>query len=152
MADYTAAKVAADELLYVATDYDAYLYSPVAFSGALPTEGLDEDASITREPGDYLTVFASKALATGARELLYTAPDSTTGVIREVVFTNAGVASSTVKAWLGGVLVEPGLPVPAGESRAHTPAGWLLPPGARLEAESSGAGVNIFAFGVEEVS
>lgn len=151
MADYTAGKIAADELLYIATGFDAATYTPAAFSGAMPSEAFEEIGEITREPGDYLTVFASKALAAGQRELLYTAPESATGVIREMVFTNSGASSSTVRAWLGGVLVEAGLPVPAGESRSQTPAGWLFPPGARLEASSSEAGVNIFAFGVEEV-
>lgn len=151
MAAYTAGKVAADELLYVATDYDPVLYAPASFTATLPTEPVDEAGEILREPGDYLTVFASKTLAAGQRELLYTAPDNTTGVIREVVFTNTGAAASTVRVWLGGVLVEAGLSVPAGQSRSQAVAGWLLPPGAKLEADSSGAGVNIFAFGVEEV-
>lgn len=151
MAAYTAGKVAADELLYVATGYAPYLYIPALYGGALPSEAVEEVGEITREPGDYLTVFASKTLAAGQRELLYTAPEDTTGVIREMVFTNSGVAASTVRAWLGGVLVEAGLSVPAGESRSQTLAGWLLPSGSKLEASSSGAGVNIFAFGVEEV-
>lgn len=151
MAAYTAGKVAVDELLYVAKNYDPYLYVPALYGGALPSEVVEEAGEITREPGDYLTVFASKTLAAGAREVLYTAPEDTTGVIREMVFTNSGLTTSTVRVWLGSVLVEAGLSVPAGASRSQALAGWLLPAGAKLEADSSGAGVNIFAFGVEEV-
>lgn len=148
---YTAGKVAADELLYVAYYFDVFAYTPATFSGALPTGAslTEEEALPERGPGDYLAVFASGTLG-ATREVLYVAPPRATGVIREIVLTNITSAAALVRLWLGGVVVEPGAIVPAGESRSESVPGWLVKSGESFEAQ--GAGVSVLAFGVEEVS
>lgn len=104
----------------------------------------------TREPGDYLARFAAKGLAV-TREVLYRVPQGTRAVVRHFGFVNDSGVDLTGRLWVGGLLHVPLLTVPANKSRAQDLPEWVLLPGETIEGQASGAGLNVFLYGVEEV-
>jgi hypothetical protein len=103
-----------------------------------------------REPGDYLARFAAKGLST-TREVLYRVPRGTRAVVRHFGFVNDSGLDVTGRLWVGGLLHVPTLTVPASKSRAQDLPEWVLLPGETIEGQASGAGLNVFLYGIEEV-
>lgn len=114
---------------------------------------VSSDATVAggRASGDYLARFAAKEVAT-TRELLYTCPSDCRAVIMRISFANISGAARSVQLWVAGVQYEPGLALAIGEAKGESGAKEVLLPGEKIEAQASGAGVNAFISGVEEVS
>lgn len=91
---------------------------------------------------------ASGTIAT-TRATVYTTPASTKFVVRHVGFINTTAADVTVKLWIHNVLYEPGVVVPALDTRAVDVSMWLLKATELLEAEATATGVSIVVHGVE---
>lgn len=101
-----------------------------------------------REPGDYGARFALKELA-ATRETLYAAPANTTAYVLEIALYNGSAAVRTVSLFVGGRQVA-AVPLAAGQDkRDHFK--HVLYAGDRLEGIADGAGVTVYASGVEEV-
>lgn len=103
-----------------------------------------------RAVGDYGARFYGGAAPT-SRTTLYTADTNVRGYIRHVGVINTGGTDRTITFWLGGVQVTPAINIPANDTRAMDVSMWLLRSGDLLEAQASGAGLNLVVFGVEEV-
>lgn len=122
--------------------FGGFVLGPVASGATVASE---------RASGDYLARFAAKEVAT-TREVLYTCPSDCRAVIMRISFANVSGATRTVQLWVGGVQYEPGLALAIGEAKGESGAKEVLLPGQAIEAQASGAGVNAFISGVEEVS
>ncbi|WP_273843953.1 hypothetical protein [Rubrobacter calidifluminis] len=117
-----------------------------AGGGASPAPGSTD----TRAPGDYLARFFG-GIAPTARTAVYQAKQNVRGVIRHIRFVNPNQAAATVSVWVGGVLLENALSVPAGGKASQDVSEWLVGGGETIDLRASASGIYAAIYGVEEV-
>ncbi|MCL6437206.1 MAG: hypothetical protein K6T51_01235 [Rubrobacteraceae bacterium] len=104
----------------------------------------------TRSPGDYLARFFG-GVVPAARSTVYQAKQNVRGVIRHVRFVNSSQSALTVSVWIGGMLLENALSIPAGGKVAQDVSEWLVLESETIDMQASGSGIQAVLYGVEEV-